>query len=515
VLTEFRNEPYTDFTKPENKAAYEAALKKVAGEAGGRHDLLIGGKRVKTKATMDSTNPCASGEVVATVSKGGAAEADRALASATEAFETWSRTDARERAGYLFKAAAIMRRRKHEFSATMTLEVGKTWPEADGDTAEAIDFMEFYGREMLRIDAGENVTPVPGEWNEMRYVPLGVGAVIPPWNFPLAILVGMTTASIVTGNTVCLKPSSDSAWIAARFVELMEEVRLPAGVLNFVPGGGGDLGEMLVTDPRTRFIAFTGSKAVGRHIHEVAAKPDPRCKWIKRTVLEMGGKDAILVDADYDLDEAATYIVQSAFGFQGQKCSACSRAIIHRRIYDELVAKVVERVKALKVGDTRDPSVHMGAVINGRACDDIMGYVAVGKKEGTLLAGGRRGDKAGWFIEPTVIGDVKPKARIHCEEIFGPVLALLRCQNFDDGLRIVNSTEYGLTGACLSRSRENLAKARREFHVGNLYLNRKCTGALVGGHPFGGFNMSGTDSKAGGRDYLGLFLQGKSIAEKL
>jgi 1-pyrroline-5-carboxylate dehydrogenase len=515
VLNEFRNEPFTDFSRPENKAAYEAALAKATEEIGRRHDLLIGGKRVATKATFTSTNPSRSADVLATFSKGGLAEADQALAAATTAFETWSRTCPRERAGYLLKAAAIMRRRKHEFSAVMTLEVGKTWPEADGDTAEAIDFMEFYGREMLRIDAGEYVTNVPGEWNELKYIALGPCAVIPPWNFPLAILVGMTTAAIVTGNTVCLKPASDTAWIAAKFVELMEEVRLPAGVLNFVPGGGGDLGEALVADPRTRLIAFTGSKPVGLHINEVAAKPNEKCKWIKRTVLEMGGKDAILVDADYDLDEAATYIVQSAFGFQGQKCSACSRAIIHDKVYDALAAKVVEKAKALKVGDPRDPSVQMGPVVNARACEDIMGYIEVGKGEGKLLCGGKRGSKDGHFIEPTVIGEVKPAARIHCEEIFGPVLALLRCKDWDDGLRIVNATEFGLTGAALSRNREHLAKARREFHVGNLYLNRKCTGALVGGHPFGGFNMSGTDSKAGGRDYLGLFLQAKVVSEKL
>jgi len=515
VLTEFRNEPYTDYSTPENRAAYEAALKRAAAEAGRRHDLLIGGKRVATKATFTSTNPCRSSEVLAMFSKGGLAEADQALAAATEAFKSWSRTDAKERAGYLLKAAALMRRRKHDFSAVMTLEVGKTWPEADGDTAEAIDFLEFYGREMLRIDAGEYVTPIPGEWNELRYIPLGVCAVIPPWNFPLAILVGMTTAAIVTGNTVCLKPATDSAWIASKFVELMEEVRLPAGVLNFVPGGGGDLGEALVADPRTRLIAFTGSKPVGLHIQEVAAKPDPKCMWIKRTVLEMGGKDAILVDEDYDLDEAATFIVQSAFGFQGQKCSACSRAIVHKNVYGALAERIVAKTQAIKVGDTRDPSMNMGAVINSRACDDIMGYVEVGKGEGTLLAGGRRGPKEGWFIEPTVVGGVKPEARIHCEEIFGPVLALLECRDFDDGLRIVNATEFGLTGSVLTRNRKHIEQARREFHVGNLYVNRKCTGALVGGHPFGGFNMSGTDSKAGGRDYLGLFLQGKLISEKL
>ena len=515
MLTEFKNEPFTDFTLPANKAAYEAALAKAAKETGRRHDLLIGGKRVVTKATFTSTNPCATKEVLATFSKGGLAEADKALAAATKAFESWSRTDAKERAGYLLKAAAIMRRRKHEFSAVMTLEVGKTWPEADGDTAEAIDFLEFYAREMLRIDAGEYVTPMAGEWNELKYIGLGVCAVIPPWNFPLAILVGMTTAAIVAGNTVCLKPATDSAWIAAKFVELMEEVCLPAGVLNFVPGGGGDLGEALVVDSRTRLIAFTGSKPVGQHIHEVAAKPDPKCKWIKRTVLEMGGKDAILVDEDYDAEEAAAYIVQSAFGFQGQKCSACSRAIIHDAIYDAVAARIVAKVKALKVGDTRNPSMNMGAVINERACSDIMGYIEVGKKEGKLLAGGKRGAKGGWFIQPTVIGEVKREARIHCEEIFGPVLALLRCKDWDDGLAIVNSTEFGLTGAALSRDRKHLEQARREFHVGNLYLNRKCTGAMVGAHPFGGFNMSGTDSKAGGRDYIGLFTQAKLVSEKL
>jgi 1-pyrroline-5-carboxylate dehydrogenase len=515
VLTEFKNEPYTDFTRTENKAAYEAALAAVAREVGQRHDLVIGGRRVRTDATFESVNPCATEEVVATFSKAGAAEADQALTAATEAFESWSRTDPRERAGYLLKAAAIMRRRKHEFSAVMTLEVGKTWPEADGDTAEAIDFLEFYAREMLRLDAGEHVTPIPGEWNDLRYVALGPCAVIPPWNFPLAILTGMTTAAIVTGNTVCLKPASDSAWIGSMLADLMEEVRLPAGVLNFVPGGGGEVGETLVKDPRTRLIAFTGSKAVGLHIHELAAKPDPRCKWIKRTILEMGGKDAILVDEDYDLDEAAALIVQSAYGFQGQKCSACSRAIIHRAVYDEIVPKIVERAKALKLGDTRDPSVNLGAVINSKAQRDILGYVEVGKKEGRLLAGGRAGPRQGTYVEPTVIADVKPEARIHCEEIFGPVLALLRCDDFEDGLRIVNSTEYGLTGSLLSRNRAHLTRARRDFHVGNLYLNRKCTGALVGGHPFGGFNMSGTDSKAGGRDYLGLFLQAKAISEKL
>jgi 1-pyrroline-5-carboxylate dehydrogenase len=515
VLTPFVNEPFTDFTKPENRAAYEAALAKARADMGRTHRLLIDGKRVATAATFDSRNPCKWEQVLATFAKAGAAEAETALDAATRAFSEWSRTPAAERAGYLLRAAAIMRRRKHEFSAVMTYEVAKTWAEADGDTAEAIDFMEFYAREMLRIDAEDHVVPLAGEWNSQRMIPLGVCAVIPPWNFPLAILVGMTTAAIVAGNTVVLKPASDSAWIASKFIELMEEVRLPAGVLNFVPGGGGDCGETIVRSPKTRLIAFTGSKEVGLHIHETAAKADPKCKWIKRTVLEMGGKDAILVDEDFDAEEAATYIVQSAFGFQGQKCSACSRAIIHDKIYDEVARHVVAKTKAIKVGDAADPATQMSAVVNAAAHKSIMGYVEAGKTEGVLLAGGVAGDPAGWFIEPTVVGDVKPEARIHCEEIFGPVLALLRCRDFDDGLRIVNATEFGLTGAVLTRNRKRIEKAKAEFHAGNLYINRKCTGALVGVHPFGGFNMSGTDSKAGGFEYLSLFLQAKSISERL
>jgi 1-pyrroline-5-carboxylate dehydrogenase len=515
VLPEFRNEPFTDFTQPANRAAFEQALAKVSEERGRLHALLIDGRRVETKATFESRNPCRWDEVVGRFSKGGVAEAEAALQAATRAFTEWSRTSAEERAGHLLRAAGILRRRKHEFSATMVLEVGKSWPEADGDTAEAIDFLEFYARQMLRIDGEDLVTPLPGEWNAQVMIPLGVCAVIPPWNFPLAILVGMTSAAIVAGNTVVLKPASDSAWIAAKFVELMEETRLPPGVLNFVPGGGGEVGETIVKSPLTRLIAFTGSKEVGLHIHEVAAKPDPRCKWIKRTVLEMGGKDAILVDEDFDPEEAATYIVQSAYGFQGQKCSACSRAIIHEKLYDEVARRVVEKAKALKVGDARDPSTQMAAVINPGAQKTILGYCEVGKSEGKLLAGGAAGDAAGCYVQPTVVGDVKPDARIHCEEIFGPVLAMLRCRDFDDGLRIVNSTEFGLTGAVLTRNRKRIERAKAEFHVGNLYVNRKCTGALVGGHPFGGFNMSGTDSKAGGREYLLLFLQAKSISERL
>jgi 1-pyrroline-5-carboxylate dehydrogenase len=515
VLVPFTNEPFTDFSIPENKAAFEAALAKVREEIGGSHKLYIDGEWCESGQTFESTNPSNTSEVLGTFAKAGIPEAERALEVAERTFKTWSKVGARQRAGYLLNAASQMRARKHEFSAVMVLEVGKTWAEADGDTAESIDFLEFYAREALRLAEEQPLTPVPGEWNQLVYIPLGVCSIIPPWNFPNAIMAGMTTAAIVSGNTVVMKPASDSPWIATKFVELMVNVGLPAGVLNFVPGGGSTVGETMVNSPKTRLIAFTGSKPVGLGIHAKAATPHPDCMWIKRTVLEMGGKDAMLIDRDVDLDYAADEIVKAAFGFQGQKCSACSRAILHDDIYDELAAKIVERTAKLVVGDPQDPGTDVAAVINEAAFKDIVNYIEIGKTEGKLLHGGGSQSDKGWFVQPTVIGDLAPEARVHCEEIFGPVLALLRCKDFDDGLRIVNSTEFGLTGGVITRDRANLEKARREFHAGNLYLNRKCTGALVGGHPFGGFNMSGTDSKAGGRDYLLLFTQAKSITERL
>ena len=361
-------------------------------------------------------------------------------------------------------------------------------------------------------------TPIqyPGERNQLLYIPLGVGAVIPPWNFPFAIMAGMTAAAIVTGNTVVLKPSSDSPTIAARFVDVLEEAGMPPGVVNFCPGSGATFGNAMVEHPKTRFIAFTGSKEVGLDIHERAAKTQPGQIWIKRTMLEMGGKDSIIVAADADLDQAVEGAVAAAFGFSGQKCSACSRAIVEEPLYDVFVERVRERVAKLTVGDPAT-NPNMGPVVNEGALKTILDYIEVGKKEGRLIAGGEAVETPdkGYFLEPTVIADVAPDARIAQEEIFGPVLAILKARDYDDALAIANNTEYGLTGAVYSSDREKLDRARREFHVGNLYLNRKCTGAMVGAHPFGGFNMSGTDSKAGGPDYLYLFTQAKSVAEKL
>jgi 1-pyrroline-5-carboxylate dehydrogenase len=355
---------------------------------------------------------------------------------------------------------------------------------------------------------------LPGEHDQLKYIPLGVGAVIPPWNFPCAIMAGMTLASIVCGNTVILKPSSDSPTIAAKFFEVLEEAGLPDGVVNFCPGGGGTFGNAIVEHPKTRYVAFTGSKEVGLDIHKRAADTKPGQIWIKRTILEMGGKDSIVVDADGDLDAAVEGVAQAAFGFQGQKCSACSRAIVDERIYDKFLERLKERVEKIAVGDPTENKA-MGPVVNEGAMKSILEYIEVGKKEGRVLTGGARASENGYYVQPTVIADIAPTARVAQEEIFGPVLAVIKSKNFDDGLKIANNTEFGLTGAVYTSSPEKIERAKREFHVGNLYINRKCTGAMVGAHPFGGFNMSGTDSKAGGPDYLYLFTQAKSIGEKV
>lgn len=517
VLDEFKNEPFTDFSVPENADAMRAAIEKVRGELGREYPCLINGEKIILESKFQSFNPAKKDEVVGVFSEGDTdiSLVEKGIDAATEAFKTWRNVPAAERAEYIFKIAELMRQKKHELSAWMVFEVSKTWAEADGDTAEAIDFAEFYGREMLRWAQEQPITKVPGEDNSLEYIPLGVGAIIPPWNFPLAIMSGMTMAAIVAGNTVVLKPSSDSPTIAAKFIEIVEEAGVPAGVVNFITGSSGT-GEAMVTSPKTRFISFTGSKGVGLHINEEAAKARPGQIWIKRVIAEMGGKDAIIVADDADLELAATGVVQAAFGFQGQKCSACSRLIVDEKVHDELLEKVIALTKALKVGQPTEVDTNVAAVINKKAFDKTLGYIQEGIGEGGYVVAGGNGDEtSGYFIEPTVIDNVKPGDIIEQEEIFAPVLAVIKARDFDHALEIANGTEFGLTGAVYSASEERLERARRDFHVGNLYLNRKCTGALVGVHPFGGFNMSGTDSKAGGREYLLQFMQGKSIARKI
>ena len=514
--TEFRNEPLTDFTKEENAAAMRAAIEKVKSELGREYPLVIGGERIKTENKFDSINPANRTQVVGKFQKATKELANRAVEAAYETFQSWRNVTAEERAQLLFRVAELMRERKHELSAWMIYEVAKTWPEADGDTAEAIDFCEFYAHEILRYASPQPLTKITGEENHLEYIPLGVGAVIPPWNFPCAIMAGMTAAAVVTGNTVVLKPSSDAPTIAYKFFELLEEAGMPPGVVNFMTGSGAEVGDVIVDHPKTRFIAFTGSKEIGLRINERGAKVHDGQLWIKRVVAEMGGKDAIIVADDADLEEAATGVVQSAFGFQGQKCSACSRAIIDARVYDPMVEKIAERAAKIKLGDSSDANTTMSAVINEKAFKSINGYIEKGKAEGgRVIVGGGSDGEQGFFIEPTVIADVKPGSTIEQEEIFGPVLAVIKADNYDDALRIANDTQFGLTGAVYSTDEAKLERARNEFHVGNLYLNRKCTGAMVGVHPFGGFNMSGTDSKAGGRDYLLLFMQAKVSSAKV
>lgn len=513
----YKTEPLTDFSKKENIEAYQKALKTVEGYLGKHYDIVIGGKRIQTARAYTSVNPAQKNEVIGTIGQAGLEEAKLALDVALERFETWKYSDPKMRADILFKAAAIIRKRKFEFSALMTKEAGKPYAEADADTAEAIDFLEYYGRQMLELETIDHkiLSRRNIERNEYRYIPLGVGAIITPWNFPLAILTGMTSAAIVSGNTVLLKPAMTTQVIAYKFFEVLEEAGLPAGVVNFLPGRGSEIGEYLVTHPKIRFISFTGSKEVGINIYERAAIVQKGQVWLKRVIAEMGGKDAILVDEDVDTDMAADAIVKSAFGFSGQKCSACSRAIIHEKVYDEVVEKVIQLTKDIKVGDPSDPKTFMGPVNDDKAFASIKKYIEIGHKEGKLVAGGQTDDSKGFFIEPTVFIDVDPKARISQEEIFGPVLSISKTKSFEAGIDIVNDTEFGLTGAAISKNREHLELARKKFHVGNLYLNRKCTGAIVGYQPFGGFNMSGTDSKAGGPDYLILHMQGKTISEAL
>lgn len=514
-IAPFKNEVIKTFTDPGDVKEMTEALARVRTRLGNHYPLVINGEKIPTEKAIRSINPANEDEVIGLTSSASKEQAVQAIEAAAVAFETWKKKTPAERAGYIFKAAEKLKLRRFDYDALLVLEVGKSWVEADGDIAESIDFLEFYAREALRYAEPHPVVPMEGEQNEMVYIPLGVGAIIPPWNFAGAIMMGMTAAAIVAGNTVVLKPSSDSAVIAAWFVGLMHEIGLPKGVLNFVPGSGSEIGDLIVSHPQIRFISFTGSKEVGLHINELAAKTVPGQKWIKRVVAEMGGKDSIIVAADADIDAAVEGVAVSAFGFQGQKCSACSRAIVDASIYDQFVDKLKARVAKITVGDPQDQKNYMGPVVNAAAMKSISEYIEIGKSEGRLISGGNRVGDKGFFLEPTVIADIDPMARISQEEIFGPVLAVIKAQDFDDAMHIVNNTEFGLTGSLYTSDEKKIERAREDFFVGNLYFNRKSTGAYVGAHPFGGFNMSGTDSKAGGRDYLLLFMQAKTMSRKV
>jgi 1-pyrroline-5-carboxylate dehydrogenase len=514
-IAAFTNEPFTEFSKPEIRSAMEAALGRVRSQFGREYELWIAGSPHQTGDLLTSVNPSRPSEVVGRHHKASVELATRAIEDAHAYFAEWSRTAADHRVDLVLRTAALIRERKLEFDAWLVFEAGKTWPEADADVSEAIDFCEYYARQMLRFASPPPTEQMPGERDELVYLPLGAGVIIPPWNFPLAIMTGMTIAALVTGNTVVIKPSSETPVIAAKFAEVLHDAGFPKRSFALCAGSGAVVGDTLVEHPKTRFVSFTGSRDVGLRINELAAKPRRGQIWIKRVVAEMGGKDAIIVDRDADLDAAVTGVVQSAFGYQGQKCSACSRAIVDDAVYDPFLKKLAAKVSALTLGAAEDPANYMGPVISAGARKTILDYIEVGRKEGTLVAGGSPVASDGYFVQPTVIAGVDSKARIFQEEIFGPVLAVTKARDFDHALALANDTEYGLTGAVYSKDPRKIRQAREAFFVGNLYINRKCTGAMVGAHPFGGFNMSGTDSKAGGPDYLLQFLQAKSIAEKI
>ena len=511
----FVNEPYADYKDPAVREQASAALAKVRKQLGRDYPLLISGKKIKTDSKLTSLNPSNISEIVGTHSKADAKLATQALESAVDFFPKWSQTPAQDRIDMAFNAAAIIRERKMEFNAWLVVESGKTWAEAEGEVAEAIDFCDYYARQMQKMANPEPVVQMPGEKDEMIYLPLGAGIIIPPWNFPLAILAGMSVAALVAGNTIIIKPSSETPTIAAKFAEVLLEAGFPAKAFSLCVGSGAVIGDLLVEHPKTRFVSFTGSRDVGLRINELAAKPRKGQIWIKRVIAEMGGKDAIIVDKETNVDQAVDGVLASAFGYQGQKCSACSRAIIDKDIYKEFVAKLTAKAKTLTIGDSAEFDNAMGPVVSDSARTSILKYIGIGKKEGKLITGGGKAKGNGYYMEPTIIADVPSKARIFQEEIFGPVLSITKAKDFDQALAFANSTEYGLTGAVYTTNPEKIQKAKKHFFVGNLYINRKCTGAMVGAHPFGGFNMSGTDSKAGGPDYLLQFLQAKSIGEKI
>ncbi len=516
LCTRFTNEPICDYSKDDNVAAARRATALVESRLGAAIPAVIGGRPVETGKTIVSACPAAPERVVGRVASCARAHVDQAIAAAQSAFASWARTDPESRAEVLVRLAALLRRDRFELLALLAFEIGKDWYEADAEIAEAIDFCEYYARLAIGHFQYQPLTRIPTEDNCYYYIPLGVGAVIAPWNFPLAILTGMTMAAVVGGNAVLVKPSSDTPVLAARLVELAREAGLPGGVIEFVPGSGGEIGDYLVTHSAIRFVAFTGSADVGLRIHELIARPDPERRWLTRYVAEMGGKTAVIVDETADLDAASSGVVRSAFGFQGQKCSACSRVVVHRAVKESLLERILEKTRLLPAGNPWEgPCVFSGPVANRAAQRDILAAIERGKAEARLVLGGRALDRPGWYVEPTIFDHVAAESFLGQEEIFGPVLGITEVASFDEALAVANGTRYGLTGSVYSSGIDHIDRAKQEFHCGNLYLNRGCTGALVGVHPFGGFNLSGTDSKAGGPDYLMNFTQGKCTSERV
>jgi len=510
----FHNTSIRRFTDAAERDLFGRALKQVRESFGGEHALIIGGQRVWTDGKLSSINPAKPSEVIGTTASAGRDEARQAVESASRAFAKWRDTPVEDRVAIILRCRDLLRERRERFSAVEVFEAGKPWQEADADVVEAIDFLGYYAHQMRILAESVNLD-VSGETNRYFYEPRGPGAVIAPWNFPLAILVGMSAAPIVAGNTIVMKPAPQTPIIAAMFADLMHEAGLPDGVLNFLPGGD-DAGAAIVEHPDIHFINFTGSLKVGRIINDIASKVDVDTgqHHFKHVVAELGGKNALIIDSDADVDDAVLGVARSAFGFAGQKCSACSRVIVVGRLYDSFVQRLVEASSSLRIGPPAEPGSFMGPVIDQEAYDRIRATIDEAAEKHELLL---RTDVAhlgdGYFIGPTVFGDVDPASDLAQQEIFGPVLATMRAKNFDEALAIANGTRYALTGGVYSRSPANLEKARRSYRVGNLYLNRTITGAIVNRQPFGGMKLSGTNAKAGGPDYLRQFLQPRTITE--
>jgi RHH-type proline utilization regulon transcriptional repressor/proline dehydrogenase/delta 1-pyrroline-5-carboxylate dehydrogenase len=509
----FANHQSVDFTVPAMRAGMKNALAKVRGELGRTYPLIIGGREVTTKDVLDSYNPAKPSEIIGRVCQAGVPELNEALAAAKKAYLAWRDVEPLERAKVLFRAADIMRRDIYELSALQVLEVGKQWDQAYGDIGEAIDFLEYYGREMIRLGSPRRMGNAPGELNHYFYQGKGVTAVIGPWNFPLAISTGMVSAAIVCGNAVVYKPSGLSSVIGNGLARIFKEAGLPDGVFNYLPGRGSVMGDALVEHPDVSVIAFTGSMEVGLRIQEKAAKVQPGQIQCKKVIAEMGGKNAIIIDDDADLDQAVTGVIHSAFAFQGQKCSACSRVIVLDPIYDRFVSRLVESAKSIKIGPSEDPANGVGPVVDRAAQKSILQYVDIACSEGKVLVKRTDLPEDGCYVPLTIVEGVTKTMRIAQEEVFGPVLAILHAKNIDEALDIANSTRFALTGAIYSRSPQHLEKARKEFRVGNLYLNKASTGAMVERQSFGGFNMSGVGSKSGGHDYLLQFMDPRVVSE--
>ncbi len=510
----FRNTPLVDFTDAARRGRMRAALKAAHDGCGRRQPLVIGGREILTEDETMSVNPAHPAEIVGRVSKGSKEHAGQALDSARQALRAWRATGAEERAALLEKAGALMESRRFDLAALEVLEVGKNWQEADADVAEAIDFCNFYASEMRRL--GPFLTDdIPGETNVHSYIPRGVGVVIAPWNFPLAILTGMTAAALVTGNCAIMKPAEQSPVIALRLLRILHEAGFPPGVVHFLPGIGEEIGEYLVEDPRVAFIAFTGSKEVGLQIYEAAGGVRPGQDDLKKVICEMGGKNAMIVDADADLDEAVAGAIASAFGYQGQKCSALSRLIVLEECYERFLPRLLEAAASLSIGPPEKPGTMIGPLIDADALHRVMDYIAAGKSEAALAFEGTPPDRPGYFCPPVIFTGVPPGARIAREEIFGPVLSVMKAVTFDEALALANDSEFALTGAVYSRSPAHIEKAKADFRVGNLYINRSQTGAMVRRQPFGGFKMSGGGTKAGGRDYLAHFMLPRVVTENV